>query len=119
MGEHQFFYHATSFHNYLEIVKTGCIKQNSFFAVKEIAEYYASVIRDEGDTPVLLSFPANLFDNAEMMVDQNGIDEPVTYSAFGLTEEDVHDAWEESDKSVDACIDLIGSFRYREEVMLA
>jgi hypothetical protein len=118
MFGHEEFFHATTLSQYQQMQSAGYIAADSYFAVREIADYYASCIVDEGDEPVILCIPASAFDEPSMAIDRNGIDEPVTYTAFGLTEDDVHSMWDESDKTVEACVDLIGSFKYRSRIAI-
>lgn len=112
MFGHDAFFHVTTVANYRAILISGYIHSDSYFAVEDIAAYYASCIKDEGNTPITLKISAGAFQVDSIDVDHNGIAEPVTYAAFGLTEDDVHEAWEKSDKTALACIDLIGSFQY-------
>lgn len=113
------FYHATTAQKWAEIQSSGKILAGAYFAVREIADYYSSVIQDEGDTPVLLCVSESSFDVIYRDIDRNGLDEPVCYIAFGLTETEVHELWEDSEKTVSDCIEIIGSFMYKAEILLA
>ena len=118
MFGHEEFFHATTLSQYRQMQSTGYIAADSYFAVREIADYYASCIVDEGGKPVILKISSSAYDESSMAIDRNGIDEPVTYAAFGLNEDDVHSMWDGSDKTVKACVDLIGSFKYRSPIAL-
>lgn len=110
----QYFYHATTRDRYLAILRDKTMQAGSYFACIEIAEYYAECIEDEGENPVILAFPKSAFSAASMEVDHNGLAEPVTYGTLGLKESEVKRLWQKSDRSVAACIDIIGSFQYRD-----
>lgn len=116
-----YFFHATSATKWAAIRESGALQTGSYFAVKAIADYYTETIEDEGEDAVLLAIPVSFFTaNADNQgIDWGGIEEPVCFTAFGLTEDDVHEAWEASDQDVASCIDIIGSFQFHAPVPIA
>lgn len=116
MSQYDYFYHATTVENLELIKKSGKVNPNSYFGIEEISEYYAETIEDDGLTSVVLKIPASCFDTKSIEVDWPGISEPVTYSTLGIKEDDVHDMWEASNKSPQACLEIIGSFRYAQSI---
>lgn len=115
---HHYFYHATTAAMWEVIKKTGHFKAGTYFGIEEIADYYADTLADEGDDVVIIAIPSALFDEDKKGIDCNGIDEPVCFSTMGKTESMVHDEWERSDKTVDDCINIIGSFHYHADLPL-
>ena len=116
MSDSEYFYHATTADRLHQIMTDGQINPNTYFGIKEIADYYAVVIEEEGDDLVMLKIPASYFDVESVEVDWPGISEPVTYTSLGIRESEVHELWEESDKSPQACIEIIGSFLYAKSI---
>lgn len=113
------FYHATTEAKWLDILQSGGLQAGSFFAVSEIADYYAACIKDDGEKPVVIAVEYRVFQAEKMALDRAGLTEPVCYSAFGLRDTQIYDAWEQSDGSVASCIALIGSFQYHEKITLS
>ena len=112
------YYHATSLEKWEAIQASGEIQAGSYFAELDIAEYYLETIEDEGEDAVLLAIPVSAFESDSQSLDSPGLAEPVCFSTRGMSEDDVHEAWAETDGSVEACIDLIGSFRYDKAIPL-
>lgn len=110
------YYHATSETNWLAIQRTGAIEAGNYFAELDIAEYYLETVEDEGEDAVLLAIPVSAFSVDRMQLDSPGLAEPVCFSTRGMSEDTVHEAWAQTDGSVAACIDLIGSFQYDEAI---
>lgn len=114
-----YFYHALSSEQWQKVQNSGHLSAGTYFGVMEIADYYREDIEDNGETPVVLKVPYAAFDPNMMEIDRPGIDEPVCYSAFGKKEEDVAREWEDSDQTVNDCIEIIGSFRYKASIPLS
>lgn len=108
--------HVTSAKNLGEIAQSG-LRTRSYFidpahdSGESLIDYYAETIQDEGDEPVVLLVPEDAFDPALFEADLPGIEEPITV-ALGMSEGDVFEEWEASDKTAEDSRRIIGSFRY-------
>lgn len=100
-------YHATSTKNLENILTEGYITHNSYWANNvELAGYYMETIEDEGEQPVLLLIKTN--DTDVFSPDIPGIEEPIT-TVVGLSDNEVWESWEESSKTWEDSLEIIGS----------
>lgn len=107
-------YHVTSTAKLASIRKEG-LRQGSYWTISmPLAEYYAETVEDEGEDPIILVMPLALLAEQDRTADHNGISEPimsVVREISGLsTEQQIWSAWEASNQSSQASVDLIGSF---------
>jgi len=100
-------YHATSTKHLESILNEGYISHNSYWADNiELAEYYMETIEDEGEQPILLSIKTN--DTDVFSPDMPGIEEPIA-TVVGLSDNEVWERWEESSKTWEDSLEIIGS----------
>lgn len=114
-----YFYHALSSEQWKKVQDSGHLSAGTYFGVMEIVDYYREDIEDNGEDSVVLKVPYAAFAPNMMSIDRPGIDEPVCYSAFGKKEDEVAQEWEDSDQTVEDCIQIIGSFCYKASVPLS
>ena len=107
-------YHACSKDKAVKILESG-FNPGSYFGSYEIAEYYTEDIRDNGEDAIILEVSLADLDLSALRPDQNGIDEPLTYT-LRKTEEDIWHEWEASDQSAEASIRIIQSFVYANPI---
>jgi len=101
-------YHVTASH-YLPSLAEGGLRSRSYWASDEaLSAYYADCLREEGHEPVVLTLPLEVLMRFELMPDRPGLEEPIS-TVVGMDEEEVWDAWEATDQTWQACLDLIGS----------
>ena len=104
-------YHVTPRSNLSSIQANG-IKPISYWATGTICDYYREDIEDNGDEPIVFEVSLNKFDPTLLEPDFPGLEEPLTYTIHA-SEEEIWEAWEATNKSWEACLDLIGSVRYK------
>jgi hypothetical protein len=104
-------YSATSVENLRSIQAEGLRRGSYWTDNTDVAAYYRETIEDEGKLAITLQIDFSALDLAYIKPDVNGIVEPLTYT-LGMTEEEVSDAWDNSDQSWVACMQIIGSLRY-------
>lgn len=110
MPEVAFAYHATSRDRAEEILRSG-LRPGSYLAVREdVANYYLETVEDEGHESVLLRVDLSGTAPSALEPDYPGIEEPLTHT-LGVPEGVVWGRWDESEKTVYDCVDLIGSLR--------
>ena len=105
-----FLYHASP-SQHVEAIRAEGMKPG-YWGTYEIASYYAEDISDNGDEPHMFKVALESFDEAQLIPDQNGIDEPLTYT-LGMSEEDVQEQWQESGQTWRDSLEIIGSVAYR------
>lgn len=93
-------------------LRDGVPDRLTYWAVLPLAEYYAEAVEDDGFQPVILKISLANLDQALLEPDHPGIEEPIT-TVLASTEDLVLQAWENSDQSWRASLDLIGSLRHR------
>ena len=81
----------------------------------DIRDYYAETVSDEGELPVTIEVLPAALDAQHLEPDLNGIEEPLTYT-LRMSEEEVWEAWERTDKSWTSSVELIGTARYMAAV---
>ena len=102
-------YHATSKDKWTKIQEEGLLP-GTYLGEKNIAEYYAETVEDDGDEPIILAVDITDIPDAEVSPDLAGLEEPLTFT-LGISEEEIEELWDETDKSWGACLELIGSVR--------
>lgn len=108
MNDVVFAYHVTAADGLPGVAQEG-LRARSYWAFDEaLTQYYAECIREEGQEPVILSLPLEVLVAFDPMPDRPGLQEPIT-TVVGMDEEEVWDAWEATDQTWQACLDLIGS----------
>jgi hypothetical protein len=111
-------YSVTAAENLPSIAKEGLRAGSYWTSRKDVANYYAETIEDEDQTPVYLRIQLSALDASHLAPDTNGIEEPLTFT-LGMREEEISSRWDDSDKTWNDCLDLIGSLRYFETVPAA
>lgn len=76
----------------------------------DVIAYYLEAVEDEGRAPVLIKMDLSGLPDGSFAPDKPGLDEPIT-TALGKSEEEIWSEWEHSDKTWNACLEIIGSFR--------
>ena len=105
-----FLYHASPSQN-VEAIRTQGMPAGSYWGTYDIASYYAEDISDNGDEPHMFRVPLEAFAEAHLVPDQNGIDEPLTYT-LGMSEDEVQEEWQASGQTWRDSLQIIGSVRY-------
>lgn len=107
-------FHATS-RTRLEAILQSGLQPGSFWTTDEdVADYYASVIEDEGDDASLLVIDLARLERLaaaagrELLPDLPSIDEPIT-TAIRMSEEEVQDAWQASAKGWRDSLEVVRS----------
>lgn len=110
-------YHVTSKSN-IGHIQTEGIRAGSYFVSEEwesIVDYYKETVEDEGDVPVVLAVELESLDAKALAPDQNGIDEPLTFT-LGMKESEVKKAWRLSNKDWESSMQIIGTCRYSKTI---
>ena len=107
-------FHATSQESLGQILEEG-LRGPCYLARRDIADYYAEVVGDEGKTPVVLAISLSSIDYKDFEPDSPGIAEPLTFT-LGMSEDEVHEAWEDSQKRWEDSLALVGSLRCRRGI---
>lgn len=94
-----------------EIMRTGFEARRSYWGVGEITDYYAEVIEDDGDDPVVISVALADLDQTLLVPDMPGIDEPLSH-VLHSTDDLVIQGWSRCTGTWRDCLDLIGSVAY-------
>lgn len=110
-------YHVTTEENLAKISSEG-LRPNSYWASDTaVVAYYKDVVCDEGQVPVVLEMPLEALSNHDLHPDKPGLEEPIS-CAIGMDEDEVWKAWEGTDRSWQACLELIGSVRCASSIGL-
>jgi hypothetical protein len=115
MSNFEKLYSATSVENLRSILAEGLRSGSYWTDNTDVAAYYRETIEDEGKQPITLQVDFSALDLSYIKPDVNGIVEPLTYT-LGVTEEEVSDAWDNSDQSWVASMQIIGSLRYMKVI---
>lgn len=108
-------YHVTPDANLPGILRDG-LRAGSCWGTGDMADYYAGVIADEGDRPVQLAIRLSDLQRlcasagVDLQPDQGSIDEPIT-TALEMDEDEVWEAWEESDGDWKASLEIGGALK--------
>lgn len=109
-------FHATSQRNYESIVSDGFLSPSSFWAVnEEVHQYYLETISDEGENPVSISIDISELDEAYLLPDMQGLEEPLSFT-LKKSEEQIWDEWSKSEGSWRDSIEIIGSLMYSSAI---
>lgn len=104
--------HVTASDN-LDGIRADGVTGLSYWAVREdIHAYYVETVEDEEKEPVTLMVDLDDLDPNLLEPDHPGLEEPIT-TVLGMSEDEVWEEWQETDQSWNACLDLIGTVRYR------
>lgn len=102
--------HATDRAKLAQILTAG-VSAGSYWAINpSVNAYYEECVADEDQVPITLRLPVDVLENFQPQPDRPGLQEPLT-SVLGMSDEEVWEAWEETDGSWQACAQLIGSFK--------
>lgn len=104
-------YHVTAASNAERIQREG-VRPVSYWSTDDLVSYYAETIRDEGSQPVVFRVDLNDLDPRLIEPDYESIAEPIT-TAIGMSEEEVHELWENSSQNWQDSLKIVGSIRYR------
>jgi len=105
----------------LEHIKEHGFHKDTYFGSYRIADYYAGNPPDNvygrgGEAePVIISIPIKYFNKRFFTVDYNSVDEPLSYT-LERSEDDIWDDWNNSDKNVQASLDILESIIYTKEL---
>lgn len=112
-------FHATKLDALSSIAEEGLHELSYWSDDDSVCAYYSETIEEEGDTPVILVIDLDdlvrLVGNDAMEPDQPGIDEPIT-GALEMREEEVWEAWDESDQDWRASLEIVHSMRVRAPI---
>lgn len=107
----QTLYHTTSLCAIESIAQNG-LNACSYFSIDEgLTNYYMLTIRDEEKIPVVIAVELESLSESHFSPDNWGICEPIT-SCLDLDEDEINEAWEESDKTWKDCLEIVLSVRY-------
>lgn len=106
-------WHVTSQEALLTIAQDG-LRGGSYWTTDEnVRDYYMETVQDEGHHPVVLVCRTDQLQAFSPEPDRPGLQEPIT-TALGMSEEEVWDGWDATDKTWKDCVELIGSFRVKD-----
>jgi hypothetical protein len=112
-----YLYHVTAAAHIPSILAEG-LRARSYWCDPKVAEYYKEIVRDEGQEPVVLRLPVDQLEGLGPEPDMPGLEEPLTYT-LGMSEGEVWECWEGTDRTWQDCIQLIGSMRISKLVPAA
>lgn len=112
-------FHATARSNLDAIARDGLRPGSYWTDNPDLASYYAGTVEDDGEDAVVLRVALNdllSLDGSALVPDMPGIEEPIT-SVVGMSEDAVHDAWQQSEaKDWRACLELVGSLKFTQSI---
>jgi hypothetical protein len=111
-----FLYHTATKTELDGFIRYG-VRPGSFWCNKEMAEYYAEFIRKEGGDPIIVRASISVFTQSMLAPNKAALKEPIT-KVIGKDVEEVQQEWAQSEKTWKACLDLVGSVRYRQTMHL-
>lgn len=109
-----FLYHLTSADALEDIFDRG-IDPVSYWGTLPVVRYYRSMKLHTGD-PMIFRVPLDRFRPALLLPDMRGIQEPPSASVIDMTEDEVSEAWDESNQTWQDSLNLIGSVAYEATV---
>jgi hypothetical protein len=118
MSEQEFLLHTTSVDVLERVANEGLTRMSYWAEPGRISDYYAETVSDEDKKPVALRLPLSVLERFQPEPDHPGLEEPLTYT-LGMSEEEVWEQWEETDKSWQGCLELIGSIRIKDPIPAA
>lgn len=84
-------------------------------SAEELVEYYSECLEDEGKTPIVLAIEKQPGLLKIMEPDYPSIDEPIS-TVIGLSDTAVSSAWQQTKKTTEECLSLVGSCRSKETI---
>ncbi|WP_455233368.1 hypothetical protein [Geopseudomonas aromaticivorans] len=115
--------HATSWDKLESIAQEGLRGFVYFSGVEELTSYYLETIEDEELVPALLQVSLDALDASRLAPDWPGIQEPIMGpvrdhlgESRSFDEDDLYEAWEDTDRSWQASLQLIGTVRYEADI---
>lgn len=112
-----FLYHVANQSDLKSIASEGLRKGTYFGCIQELAIYYSEVLSDEGITPIVLLLDLDKLDASKLEPDFHGLEEPIMSVVRGhsghMNEDDLYEAWIDTDQSWQSCLGVIGSVRYQ------
>lgn len=103
----------------LEAILAGGLNAVSYWAYEgAVSSYYAETIEDEGQEPVAVRLPLSVLQDHEPEPDYPGLDEPLTHT-LGMSEDDIVEAWEDTDQRWQDSLELIQSLRCQKPIPAA
>ena len=83
---------------------------------EDVAEYYAEeVVEQHGGEEIILKIAFGALDPNAIEPDYPSIEEPLTYT-LGVTEEEVWEAWEASNRTWQDSLNIVDSVRYKKPI---
>lgn len=107
--------HTTSQEKIAKIMQEGLKGVSYWCEVGSLSAYYAETVRDEGDDPAVLLLPVEILEAYQPEPDKPGLEEPLSFT-LGMKDEEIWEAWQETNGSWQACLELIGSLRCRAPI---
>lgn len=110
-------YHVTS-RDRLESILADGLHARTCFVHEDwtsVIDYYRLTVEDEDLEPVVVTVDAASLDPDGFEPDWGGIEEPLTHT-LQMTEDEVSVAWKASDRSWQACIEIMGTCRYARPI---
>jgi hypothetical protein len=96
----------------LDGIKREGLRAGSYWSSNsDLADYYEETVSDEGREPVCLVIDLSELNEAAIVPDYPGLEEPIT-TVIGLAEKEVQRLWQASGQGWRDCLELIGSIRY-------
>lgn len=101
-------YHVTTASSLFSVMETGLHPRSYWASDGVLTDYYSECVREEGQEPVVLTLPLEVLATFSLQPDRPGLEEPIS-TVVGMSEEEVWEAWEETDQTWQDCLELIGS----------
>jgi hypothetical protein len=109
--EETILYHATDIAKLNAIALEGMRPRSYWTNDVDVLNYYEETVADEGKKPVALVINIVVLDAEHLQPDLPGVEEPLTFT-LGMSEDEVNAAWDASDKTWGASLNLIKTLRY-------
>lgn len=106
----QYLFHLTSTDALESIIERG-IDPPSYWGVLSVVRYYERMKLHVGE-PLIFRVPLDQFRPMFLEPDMRGLQDPPDSSVTEMTEDELEDAWDESDQTWQASLNLIGSVAY-------
>lgn len=115
MSDQEFLLHTTSVDVLARVANEGISRMSYWAEPGNISDYYAETVRDEDKQPAVIRLPLSVLMGYQPEPDHPGLEEPLTHP-LGMRDEEVWDQWDETGKSWQECLELIGSIRIKDSI---
>ena len=114
----EWLYHLTDDENVDAILADG-FEPGSYFGSLAIIRFYIKMKLHRGQHPVIFRVPLSRFETSHLEPDLKGIEDPPSSDVIEMTGDDVEQAWDNSAQDWKTSLELIGSVRYEQRLIVS